>query len=265
MKSYDLRHHVLTRAVYDPAMWSDVENERRLRLFEGITARSLSHQSCHDFEWIVQVHPADPLLRERERIVSNVGGWTLPTGGRPPSNELTALGEGRGTGQRLAREKQAIAAYGGWREAVEPGRGKVLTTRIDDDDAFFPDAVAMIQDASSILRRSTVLVFPRGIRVFDGRYDVVWHETNAWQTYVACGEATTVYDYPHRRARRQAPVQFISGKPAWLWVRHGDALSGHRAAAQPITPSIQAMFPVDWSLLPPPARSKARAGEKRFR
>lgn len=264
-----MNHYVLTRAVYDPELWDEAANRRRFELMRGITARSLAAQEItpEPFEWVVQVHPGDPLLNHRRRVVESVGGRIILTTGEPPTPELRRLAATRGDGPTgRARELLAVAAYRGWAAELGESDGLRLTTRIDDDDAFAPGALRIVQERAARLKFSGILVHPTGFRVYAGRYDIVRHDTNAWQTYAAFGEDNTVvYDYPHRRARAYAPLIFISGSPQWLWVRHEDALSDHLGAAQPLTREVMDVFPIEWGLLPAPARTKGRPGLRRFK
>lgn len=255
-----MNHYVLTRAVYDPELWTEEANLRRLELMRHVTARSLmgNARDGAPFDWVVQVHPADPFRAHRRRIVEQVGGWVVDFPNLPATAEMEALARGRRGGDR---EVLAVQAYRAWQSALPPGLK--LTTRIDDDDAFAYGALAKIQAVAWPLTKPTAIVQPVGIRILGGRYDVVRHASNAWQSLVS--ETATVYDHPHRRVAREYPVKLAGQQLSWLWVRHRDTLSGQFAAATPLTPDVMDLFPVDWSVLPPPARTKGKRGAVRFR
>lgn len=44
-------------------------------------------------------------------------------------------------------------------------------------------------------------------------------------------------------------MTFVDQRPAWLWVRHRDTISGHQKAWLPITKELRTAFPIDWSAL----------------
>lgn len=200
----------------------------------GVTARSLRPQT--GFEWLVLLHPADPLLDERRAVFSGARFLYLDAHGTPA--------------------QVAAAGYrADWAGAIGNRDEAVAMTRLDDDDGFAPWAMAGIQRAARTLTQRTALMFPHGIRVWEGRWTVVRHHSNAMQTLVTPpGDSMTVYDYLHRHVRKAAPVRMIDSRPAWLWSRHPDTISGWRVAERPLTPDVRALFDVDWSLFGEPRR-----------
>lgn len=231
----NVRHYVLTRAVYPPTLWDRASNERRLRLFEGVTAASLRAQTYRDWSWAVMIHPADPLRIERARIVRSVA-----------PRAILSFYDGPVTN----RDDVALRSYNGWRQTLNSAIGAVLTTRIDDDDGFAPDALQRIRSASERAQTRTALVIPNGFRVWNGRYTRVRHETNAWASILSPDQDPfVIYDVRHREIRSAAPLQFVDEQRGWLWVRHADTLSGEKAADRPLTDELRAIFPVNWPLL----------------
>lgn len=231
-----MRHVLLTRSAYGPA-WDLEANRRRLEMSRGVTIRSLRSQDA-PCEWLVLLHRGDQLLGERQAAFAQAGAKFL------------YLDEGvTGTPQSVA-----WLAYGAdWAGAIGSRDDIVAMTRLDDDDAFAPWVVGRIQRAVVNIKRRTILMLPMGIRAWAGGYDLVRHETNAMHTLVTLpGDTATVYDYGHRDCRKVGPVRMIDYRPAWLWGRHQDTISGWRMAARPITPDIREMFDVDWSLFGPP-------------
>lgn len=222
-----MRHYLLTRSVYGPS-WDLEANKRRLAMTEGVTVRSLASQG--GFEWIVLVHPRDPLLPQRMRAFGDAQFLFLEADDAPST--------------------VAFAAYRApWADAIGDRGELVAMTRLDDDDAFAPWAMERIQTMATKVKRRTALVFPRGIRVWDGGFTLVRHTSNAMQTLVTPpGDTLTVYDYGHREVRKHAPVLELDNRPAWLWARHQDTISGWRFSDQSLTPKVKALFDVDWSL-----------------
>lgn len=256
-----MRHFVLTRAVYGP-LWSLAANQRRLDLLEGITARSLTAQTRQDFTWVVCLGREDPLREQREAVIRATGLRvkiididTSPITGRAPWDRRTPRAD------TDARERVAFAAYrADWRTALGiPSMHGTLMTRIDDDDAFSPTAFERLHHAAKQPEhaRRAALIFPVGIRVWNGCYSIARHPTNAWQTLrTRPGDRLTVYDYGHVKVAQHATVRFVDEQIGWLWVRHTDTLSGWRKATVPLSTDVRAMFPIDWALLEP-ARAAA--------
>ena len=236
-----MRHLILTRSAYGPG-WSLEANRRRLDMTCAVTVRSLASQTSRDFRWLVLLHPADPLLRERMAAYGSIGA------------EFLYL-DASGTSAEVAWQ----AYRAGWADAIGTREDTVAMTRLDDDDAFAPWAMARVQERTTKIDRRTALMFPIGVRVWAGRYTLVRHSSNAMHTLVTPpGDTLTVYDYGHRDVRKHMPVRSVDPRPAWLWSRHLDTISGWRIAERPLTPQIRAMFNVDWSLFGEP-RSQARA------
>jgi hypothetical protein len=226
-----LKHLILTRSAYGPG-WSEDANRRRLAMTEGVTIRSLMAQTNRDFTWIVMLHRKDALLDERRAAYKAAGARFIYT---------TAEGD---------PSSVAFDAYrGGWGKAIGSRAGKVAMTRLDDDDGFAPWVVERFQAEARKCTRRTALICPIGIRVWNGGYTVVQHRSNAMHTLVTMpGETMTVYDYPHRFVGRHAWVRGVDARPAWVWSRHPDTISGWHVADMPLTDSIREMFPIDWSL-----------------
>jgi hypothetical protein len=80
------------------------------------------------------------------------------------------------------------------------------------------------------------------------------------------GDRLTVYDYGHRDVRRVAAVRKIDSRPAWLWSRHPDTISGWRFAHRALTPEVRALFDIDWTIFGEARRpAQARFVGSRFR
>lgn len=225
-----MRHVVLTRSAYGPG-WDIDANRRRLAMTEGVTVRSMLGQTSRAWTWIVLLHREDALLEERRQAFGGATFLYTDAVGSPA--------------------EVAFCGYSaGWAEAIGERGEKVAMTRIDDDDAFAPWAMERIEQRAEDVHRRTALMLPRGVRAWRGGYTFVRHDSNAMQTLVTPpGDAMTVYDYPHRRVRHVAPVIAADYRPAWLWARHPDTISGWHHVDRPLTGEIRAMFPVDWRLL----------------
>ena len=210
-----MKHYVTTVSHRGPDYPLDA-NRRRLALLKGITVPTLRAQGT-DWTWLVYVNPADPLLDERMDAFRSAGVPVIP----------------------IIDPAAAID----W-------SGPVLTTRIDDDDGFAPDAFARLHKVIPKLTERTALMFPCGFRVYRGRFDTVANARNAWVSiYAPKGDRAHVRMQQHRRIARLAPIRNVDTDPGWLWVRHQDTDSAIRHARRRITNELRSRFPVDWSLV----------------
>lgn len=245
-----MRHYVLTRSAYGSA-WSPEANRARLAMSRAVTVPSLRAQSDRGFEWLVLLHPADALLDERRAVFEAAGARFLYL-------------EPDVDGEPAQVAWQAYRA--GWADAIGDRGHRVAMTRLDDDDALAPWVMARLRHAAARTHRRTALVFPNGLRIWRGRYTVVRHLSNAMQTLVTPpGDEMTVYGYKHREVRQHADVRQLDARPAWVWSRHDEALSGWRRGERALTPDIRAMFPIDWSIFGDAKHERAVAGGRYFR
>jgi hypothetical protein len=227
-----MRHYVLTRSAYGPA-WDLEANRRRLAITRAVTARLMAQQTAKAWTWVVLLDERDPLLAERLALYRASAPAFIPLM--------------RQSGDEPSRA--AAADYRApWRAQLGPANDQLLTTRLDDDDGFAPNALARYQARSRALKRRVVLMLPIGMRVWAGRYSVVRHDRNAMQTLLTPpGDEMCVYDYGH--VKPGAPVLLVDNAPGWLWVRHRDTLSNWRLAKRPLEPFIRGLFPIDWQAL----------------
>lgn len=234
-----MRHVVMTRSAYGPA-WDEEANRRRLEVTRGVTVASMAAQTSKDWTWLVALHRDDPLKSERKAVFESAG---------VPVRFVTI------TSKATDRQVAASDAYRApWARIIGKRDDILAMTRLDDDDALAPWAIGRIQRAvqKSPIRR-TILVLPVGYRVWGGRSTLVTHQSNAMQTLVTLpGDDLHVYGYLHREARKVGKVRAIDLRPAWVWSRHPDTISGWRTAEKDITPRVQAQFPIDWPLLTEP-------------
>lgn len=234
-----VRQYVLTRAAYGPG-WDLDANRRRLAITQAVTIRSLASQTSRKFAWIVLLHRDDPLISERETAFAGARFIYTDMDGSP--------------------SQVAFDGYGAdWRSAIGIRDETIAMTRLDDDDALAPWVMARIGEWAGRMERRTALICPLGVRVWQGGYTLVRHDSNAMHTLVTPpDDDATVYDYGHRKVRKFANIRNIDPRVAWLWVRHNDTISGWQTADRPLTGQIRALFDVDWSLLERPfVRPKA--------
>lgn len=243
-----MRHFVLTRSAYGPD-WSLEANRRRLAITRAVTATLMLQQTNRDWTWVVLFDERDPLLEEREAVFRESAPAFTPILWQP--TEIAAAPWDPGAHRTNVIQRIAATAYRGpWVNALGDRDELTLTTRIDDDDGFSPTALARIAAAARGCDARTILMQPIGYRVWQGRASRVEHGTNAMHTLATpAGDRMTVYDYGHRRAEEVAPIVTVDRRPAWLWVRHQDTISGWRKADSPIDDRVRQLFPIDWATI----------------
>lgn len=199
------RHGVMIRSAYDKEDISSI----RLALSKRTLIPSLAAQTDTDFEVIVKVNPDDPHREEREAMflslpvpVSFING----TLSNPSFNDTHGLG-------------------GDW-----PRGGPLLQTRVDDDDALFPDFIARLHGASYNFGLRQVLYFPNGL---DGPLDDPkprHYKGNMFPTlYTPEGDSMSVYDVTHNDLFKNHLRVMVDSLPAWTHFRHEHALTSmHR-------------------------------------
>jgi len=242
-----VRQYVLTRSSFGPA-WDLRANTRRLAVTRVVTAPCMAAQTERDWTWVVLLDERDPNLYSRMSLYRESAPRFVPIVRAPKEQPR----------DRLMLQRIAAADYQApWRDAVGPADDTVMMTRIDDDDGFAPDALARFRAAASQVQGRAALMLPAGVWTYGNRYAVVRHPANAMHTLVTPpGDAGVVYDYSHIKVADMAPVTIVDEAWGWIWVRHGDTISGRgvprrwgAARPMPLTRKVRETFPLDWSAL----------------
>lgn len=244
------RQYVMTRSSYGPE-WTLAQNRSRLAITRAVTARLLARQrDAADWTWIVLMDGRDPLITERMAVFADAAPRFEPIIWTPGEDAEGAPWDKHRDGATRSQRVAATAyKHPAWLQ-LTPRDEPALQTRLDDDDGLAVDYLARVRDASRRLTARTALMLPVGYRVWDGRQTSVRHDTNAMHTlFTPAGDETTVYSYGHRLVGRGQPVVTVDERPAWLWVRHENTISGWRRADYPITRAVKRLFPIDWRAL----------------
>ena len=245
-----MNHYVLTRSSYQPSAWPLEANRRRLEVTKAVTVPSMAVQPA-GWTWLVLVDPKDPLKDERIAAFQEAGHPVVPIVWRFQGPQKTAAWDRRRRARNRLVERHAATNYKApWRAHMAADE-KTLQTRLDDDDALAPTAMARYHRAARVVNQRQILMLPQGVRVYRGRFNDVTHGRNAMHTLVTPpGDTLCVYDYGHAVCHRTAPVQLVDREWGWLWVRHQDTISGWKTDhPYPLDDKVRAAFPIDWRKL----------------
>jgi len=217
----EFRHYILTRfntGLYGPNPWMKTDPrvwmDHRMKLFTTITLPSMAAQSCQNFAWVVLMdrQTPEPYIKELERVAC-------------PTMKLLFCDPDQPR----------------WQRSFEPGRYDLITTRIDNDDAFHRDAVKDIQDVWRTRDESRtkpwLIVFPFGLilNLADRRMWVMEYWFNNCPTMVEDSEnCGTVYRWQHSEIPGDVPRFCIKNKPYWLQVVHSQNVLNAVESSNPL-------------------------------
>lgn len=247
--STDFTHIIMTRFnLATPGRESRLRNrpgwlEERLVLFQRYCLPSVAGQTERRFHWVIYFDKDTPAaIRDRVEGLRTLGGFIpyytglFPAEGWPRSlHELFGLETGR-----------------------------VLTTRLDNDDALALDHVARLH--SAVRQRGHergAYNFTRGCILHRGRLYGLTHPTNAffsWLDHAGPG-LRTAPNIQHMDIANHGPVHQIGGPAAWMQVVHGGNVS-NRVRGRRIRPAaLQGSFPPEVTATLAPAGRLAVAME----
>lgn len=215
------RHYLTTRfnaGIYGPRSSLRIAPqqwmEHRWKLFATITLPSVMEQTCQDFTWLILFDKKTPdsYIHEMESFRYPNLKLIYPTSTKPV-----------------------------WQQAFAPGEYDLITSRIDNDDAFHRQTIETIQQTYLAEHASRVLpwviVFPYGLILDLARRDIwvmeYWY--NNCPTLVESSQKPyTVWHWDHSNIPAQIQRSFVKDKSYWLQVVHSQNVlneipSDHRA------------------------------------
>ena len=204
------QHFVLTRFNVDIGphrrAWDEAWLAARFELFRSYCFPSMLGQTDQDFTWLIFFSASSQALVERFLT-------TLPA--MPNLRPVWTSGRFDGT-----MAQAAVARH-------HDGRSKrVMTTRLDCDDALSADVIERLRTADEG-RSIEALNFPLGYQVADGRFYLAYDPANAFCSMVEDfnDETRTVHGTEHQWIASVAPLRQVDWSPAWLQVIHDDNLA----------------------------------------
>ncbi len=228
------KHYIITRfneGVYGPEPRTpippDAWMDHRLSLFTTFTFASIAEQTCQNFTWLILMDERTPdrYLREIESF-------------RYPNLELIF----------------STRPGSKWSQILEPGDHDLITTRLDNDDAFHRDVIASIQQTYLAERRKRtkpwVIVLPLGL-IMDLASQELWvmeYWLNNCPTLVGNADGKTVYQWQHDAIPEAVDRCYLKDKPYWLQIVHAHNLqNGLPADGHPLKILHKEITaPLDW-------------------
>lgn len=196
------REAQLASARLTPDEWMD----HRLELFGTYTLPSIAGQSCKDFTWVVML---DENTSPRHRKILDAMKF--------PNLRLCY----RNTEKR---DTSFLTEF-------EKGDYDLITTRIDNDDAFQKDVVQSLHDCyrrKAECDQPWAMMFLKGymLDADSGEMYMVSHATNNCPTMVENSQSPkTILYIKHNEVPKKLPTEYIVDKPSWLMVVHSQNIS----------------------------------------
>jgi len=206
--SGEIQHFVLTRFnIASPGRESNIRNRpgwltRRFELFERYCLPSMAAQTERRFQWIIYFDENTP---EQFR-------------GRIAQAQSMVPFEARFVGiTRMSDVARDVI------ERVKPGTQRVLTTRLDNDDAVSSAFLANVRIAAEQSPDDTVLNFPHGFALRDGRLYTAYDSSNPFTSLVEdCQDIQTIWSAQHRELGTKWRLKQVDVRYLWLQIVHGE-------------------------------------------
>ncbi len=227
-------HSVLIQSAYKDFGMS----RYRLGLTESITVPSL-RGATEKVELVISICEHDPLLEERKKVFESSGHAVRYVIRHPRDVPVRR-------GNIIGKDPWEI-----------PSGIRVLTGRLDDDDALPVDHFAMTRAFAERTRQKNVLLqWPNGYILRNGQLRTFKRYSNQFISVVS-ETGLTPRHHSHLTFNKIIPVHNVSRSRGWLWVRHERTVSSNkkyrgRVASEPNR--------TRWSITLPPARRGPLAG-----
>lgn len=226
-----IQHFVLTRFnIASPGREMAIRNSpgwlnRRFDLFDRYCLPSMAAQDRTDFHWLIYFDKdTPPEFKERiERARQTVDFEP-----------------------RYVGLFHASMATDDVQARTDPAANRILTTRLDNDDAVAGDFLSRVRAAASSLPDSTVINFTNGIALKQGRLYAASDESNPFTSLIepAAG-AQTIWSAQHRDLGRLWTLKQIQGPPCWLQVVHGENVANRIKGRRLEDAAVLASFTID--------------------
>lgn len=203
-----MQHFVLTRFnIASPGREAPIRNSpgwlaRRFDLFETYCLPSMAAQQSGVFRWLIYFDEnTPPEFRARIAAAQQIVPFDAIFVG-PFHASLAA---------------QDVA------ERLTSTEGRVVTTRLDNDDAIANDFLAVVRQKAADCPDGTILNFREGVALNNGTLYTASDESNPFTSLVepAAG-AATIWAARHTELATRFALKQVVTAPCWLQVVHGE-------------------------------------------
>lgn len=226
-----MEHFVLTRFnIASPGRETPIRNspgwlERRFELFEAYCLPSMAAQDDPSFRWLIYFdEKTPPQFVERIEAARRIA----------PFDPILV-------GTFVAKRAQDdISAR------LSAGEPRLLTTRLDNDDAVSRDFLSRLREQARALPDGTILNFPEGIALRNGKLYTARDESNPFTSLVeAAAGAKTIWAAPHTELAAEFPIVQIESPACWLQVVHGENVTNRIKGRRMRDQQVMARFELD--------------------
>lgn len=223
-----MQHFVITRFnIASPGREVPIRNtpgwlERRFDLFEAYCLPSIAAQEQGQFQWLIYFDQETPaefrkrIDRARERVAFEpifVGPFSM---------------------SEVAADVQARLAT---------RLGRIVTTRLDNDDAIANDLLQRIRLQAEQLPDGTIINFRDGIALSQGRLYAATDTSNPFTSLVEQAEgAQTIWAAPHTELASRFAIRQVLDEPSWLQVVHGENVTNRIKGRRLADKDVMARF-----------------------
>ncbi|MDH3221756.1 MAG: putative rhamnosyl transferase [Gammaproteobacteria bacterium] len=183
----------------------------RFGLFERYCLPSMTAQKNRDFQWLLFFDESTP-ERFRNRIEADSAVC--------PQIRIFYI---KGT-----------HIHGHLMDLVDPDTDVLITTRLDNDDAFHEDALQVIREQVQNTRSNLCVNLRFGLELKGNEAEVISHRYNPFSSMIEFpenGEYRTIFATAHGKISSIAPVRQIVDQPYWLRVIHDRNITNREGEA----------------------------------
>jgi hypothetical protein len=226
-----VQHFILTRFnIASPGRESTIRNspgwlERRFELFERYCLPSMAAQDSPDFTWLIYFDKDTP-AQFRQRI--DAARAVVPF--EPRYVGLFDIG----------------IAVDDVRERLDPVQPRVVTTRLDNDDAVSRDFLSRVRHHAGRLSDGSVINFTRGVALRKGRLYAASDTSNPFTSLVERADGVqTIWSAKHRDLERLWNLVQVDDAWCWLQVVHGENVANRIKGARLSDAEVLANFAIN--------------------
>lgn len=216
------KHWIITRFNYGlykkrTPQAADEWMRKRIPLFERYTVESMFNQTVKNFEWLILIDNATN--RKHVLVIEKI------VRGLPARIELVD-GE-KFIGKRYGEHTSVGGELSATIRKIICGESKVsIQTRLDNDDAYAPRTVEILQRRIETLKPRVAIEFKHGYiydRCADVAYEAEHPNGSPWVSILVNNDTgETVYDGVHQKYRESLQ---ITNYRSWMMVIHGGNVS----------------------------------------